>query len=319
VHSPIKVLVTGASGFVGRYVVELLRKRGNIVLPVGRTAGDAASYHVDVCDRHAVASLFATLRPDAVVHLAAIAHRKRTSITDAKYDSVNRRGLGNVLSAARAAGAQRFVFFSSAAVYGEGARGALTEEAERRPIGAYAVSKRDAEDVCLDAVAAGYSCVILRLPAIYAREWLLDVRKRAYLPGFNGKLLLEVPGRQPSYSLCAVQHAAEAVSFAIEGRLAEHVYNVADSEPYSQREIRELIGVIDGVRRTVRVPRTVAKMPLTLTRPLPSRVRRVLWANFYKLFEGQTLDVSKLLKAGLQLRKGLQNLTSIPAPSRFPL
>jgi nucleoside-diphosphate-sugar epimerase len=232
---------------------------------------------------------------------------------------VNRRGADNVLSAARAAGSQRLVFFSSAAVYGEGEPRALTEEAERHPVGAYAVSKRDAEDVCFDAIAAGYSCVILRLPAIYAREWLLDVRKRAYVPGLGGKLLLEVPGRQPSYSLCAVQHAAEAVSFAIEGRLSGNVYNVADSEPYTQREIRELIGLIDGVRRTARVPRAVAKIPLTLAWPLPSRVRRALWANFYKLFEGQTLDVSKLLKAGLHLRKGLQNLSAVPAPSRFPL
>ena len=297
--SPAEVLVVGSGGFVGSRLVAALRRDGVAVTAATRRPRDAGEQAVDVADAASVRALFTRApAPAAVVHRAALAHRAPPQASD--YERVNHRGLVHVLQAAREAGVPRLVFFSSAAVYGEvGRRAPLAEDAERRPVGPYARSKAAAEDACFDAMANGYPCVVLRFPALYDREWLLDVRKRAYLPGSGGRVLLRVPGMQPRYSLCAVAHATAAVRLALGGGLPSAAYNVTDGEPYSQDEVARVIGQRDGVRRSATLPRALARAALwSAPGLLPRRLRDAPRRNYWKLFEGQVLDDRRIRRAG---------------------
>lgn len=257
--------------------------------------------------------------PDAVVHLAAIAHRTSASITARDYDQVNHRGLLHVLEAAARVGVKRFVFFSSASVYGEiGRTGPVSEDTVPAPVGPYAQSKLAAEQRCVEAVGGGMERVILRFPAIYSREWLLDVRKRAYIPLLSGRALLHVPGRQPEYSLCAIEHVLEAVTFAVQGGVPSGVYNVSDGAPYQQAEVASVIGGMDGVHRRVSVPRALVRWPVYgISALAPSKVRVALRTNYWKLFNGLVLDTSRLEAKGFRPRVRLDHILR-PATTTDP-
>jgi nucleoside-diphosphate-sugar epimerase len=64
----MRVLVTGANGFVGPYLVRLLRAAGHEV--IARAGPEAAEHGVDIRDHTAVTQLVGGIQPDAVVHLA---------------------------------------------------------------------------------------------------------------------------------------------------------------------------------------------------------------------------------------------------------
>jgi nucleoside-diphosphate-sugar epimerase len=296
--------VTGAGGFVGTRLVAGFRAAGWEVVAAGRASGDVA---LDVTDAGEARRVMDSVRPHAVVNLAAIAHRKRERITAEDYDAVNHRGVRHLLDAAAEAGVERFVQFSSASVYGEeGRRAPVREDDPLRPVGAYAASKARAEEACR-AAEGRMSVSILRFPAIYAPGWTLDVRKRAYVPGMTGRLLLELTGAAPRHSLCALEHAVAFALRAAEGHAAG-TFNVADEPAYPQPEIVEVIAALDGVSRRLRVPAGVAVLPLAGARVIPGGVGRQVRSHGWKLLRGLVLDTGRAADAGFVPRRRLGDL-----------
>ena len=299
---PADVLVVGSGGFVGRALVPGLRAAGLEAAAATRAPRGEGERPVDIADEGSVRALFATFHtpPRAVVHLAAIAHKRASTLPAGAYEAVNNQGLRHVLAAARAAGVERFVFFSSASVYGDAGRtAAVPEDAELRPVGEYGTSKARAEEACRAAVAEGFACTMLRFPAMYSRDLLLNVRKRAYLPGTGDRVLLRVPGRPPRHSLCAVANAVEAVRLALGDGLPPGPCNVTDGEPYPQDELVRVIGALDGVARALPIPRPLARLALwDAAAALPTPRRASIRDNYWKLFEGLVLDDSRIRAAG---------------------
>jgi UDP-glucose 4-epimerase len=148
----MRVLVTGAAGFIGSHLVDRLVRDGHQVAGVDDlSSGDArniadavragAAYHrMDVTAPELV-GLAVGWRPEAVCHLAAQIS-VRASVEDPVADAlVNVLGTVNVLEAARAAGARKVVFTSSAAVYGIPVSMPVPAEAGLAPRSPYAASK----------------------------------------------------------------------------------------------------------------------------------------------------------------------------------
>lgn len=140
---PRRALITGISGFTGRYVAAELERAGYQV--VGLThAGGACNpnvHAVDLCDREAVLSLVSEMELDAVVHLAAIsfvAHGDADAIY--RTNVVGTRNLLDALAAAKT-GPRVVVLASSANVYGNADVEPITEQTPAAPANDYAVSK----------------------------------------------------------------------------------------------------------------------------------------------------------------------------------
>lgn len=157
-----RYLVTGGSGRLGRSVVEVLAAAGHEVVSVDRTpheGGPARHVSCDLSDAAATAACFAEVRPDAVVHLAAIA--VPFGRPDPELYAVNTGLAFSVLEASLAAGVAAVLFASSPTVIGYGApegwEPAYLPIDERHPLApwnGYALSKQAVENIVAMAVRA---------------------------------------------------------------------------------------------------------------------------------------------------------------------
>ena len=143
-----RVLVTGASGFTGRPLVEQLRQDGHEVVAASHEADEPGALIVDLCDLDAVTEALSRVRPSAVVHLAGIA---ATTYNDVgKIYATNVVGTANLFAALSSAKIEpRIVIVaSSAQIYAVSNTDApLTEDSPVAPETHYAVSKRATEDI----------------------------------------------------------------------------------------------------------------------------------------------------------------------------
>jgi len=143
----MKAIITGASGFVGGYLLDHLERAGDEAIGLDRADG------LDVTDRPGVARIFAGLRPEVVYHLAALSHVGESWDAPQRVIETNVVGTLNVLDAARAAGARRVLVIGSAEEYGllQGPPHPLTEDEPLRPRTPYGASKVGAGFLALQA------------------------------------------------------------------------------------------------------------------------------------------------------------------------
>lgn len=151
-----RIAVTGGAGFIGSHLVDMLVQQGHEVLVVDDfSSGDPANLaaversirlmRLDVRRREDLERAFREWRPEAVAHLAAVASVPRSLLEPAYTHDVNVNGTFAVLEAARVAGAGRFVFACSAAVYGATPSLPSTEDDPVQPASPYAAHKAAGE------------------------------------------------------------------------------------------------------------------------------------------------------------------------------
>jgi len=166
----MKIVVTGATGFVGRALCKHLLAHDHVaVSAVRRTSGQPHEVVVGNIDA-ATDWHHALVGSDAVVHLAARVHVMDDTAQNplALYRATNTEATLNLARQAAQAGVMRFVYISSVKVNGEGRDAPYRETDAPSPEDAYAISKWEAEQG-LQQIAAetGLEVVILRPPLVY--------------------------------------------------------------------------------------------------------------------------------------------------------
>lgn len=161
------ILVTGAAGFIGSHTTDQLLRAGHRVsgvdnfrtghaanLAAARTSAAFALHELDLTMPGALAKLAALLRPDAILHLAALVSVPESMRRPDLNFSLNLQATHEVAEAARLAGVPRVVFASSAAVYGNHPHLPLREDAPTRPVSPYGAAKLASEVLLLGHAAA---------------------------------------------------------------------------------------------------------------------------------------------------------------------
>jgi UDP-glucose 4-epimerase len=145
----MRVLVTGAAGFIGSVVTAQLLEAGHDVVALdslknGHSAAvvpQAQFVKADLLDADGLKRIVASTGVDAVIHLAAEALIKESVRDPGLFFRVNTVGGLNLLEAMLAAGVPRLIFSSTAAVYGEPEATPIPEDARCLPVNAYGESK----------------------------------------------------------------------------------------------------------------------------------------------------------------------------------
>lgn len=243
----MKVLLTGASGFVGRNLQPTLVSRGWACVGTARHPGAGM---VNVGDMHAGTDWRPALEGcDVVVHLAGRAHQVSAAASqDAEFFRVNLDASVRLARQAREAGARRLVFVSSVKVHGEfSERGRpFREDDALKPHGPYARSKAQAELALVEETrGTGLELVIVRPPLVYGPGVRANfaalvgaVRRGLPLPlgaVDNRRSMVGVQNLCDFLCVCAAHPAAPGQTFL-----------VSDDEDVSTAELIRAIGVAIG-------------------------------------------------------------------------
>lgn len=165
-NADLTILVTGAGGFVGRYLMPALQQRWPDARLVGTSLhGDADHRALDVCNATAVARLVAEVQPKLTIHLAAQASVGASFTHEQRTWDINLQGSLNLFAALRQhAPNSKLIFISSSDVYGGSFKSgqALTESALLQPLNPYAASKA-AADLAAGQLAATSDIGVVRM------------------------------------------------------------------------------------------------------------------------------------------------------------
>ena len=255
------VLVTGASGFLGRPVTRALLARGARVRGLARPGSAPLEPGVEpasaegVHDREGLRRALAGA--DAVVHLAARVHVMRDDAADplAEFRAVNVEGTRAVLEEAVHAGVRRFLFASSVKALGEGGEAVLTDDTPPAPADPYGVSKLEAEAVVRElADAAGVHAPILRFPLVYGPG--VGANFLRLLRSVDRGIPLPFGSIRNRRSAVYAGNAAAAVVAALESpAAARETFLVSDGDDHSTPElVRRIARALGRPARLVPIP-----------------------------------------------------------------
>lgn len=168
----MKILLTGANGFIGYYLVEKLLEEGHEVLATGRgenrlpfSSDSNFRYNsLDFTDAYAVYDIFEKEKPEVVIHAGANGKPDECEQDPMMATLVNVEGTLNMLF--NAAEHKAFFIFLSTDFVFDGETGLYKEEDERKPVNFYGCTKMDAEDAVMEY--AGNWCII-RTCLVYGR------------------------------------------------------------------------------------------------------------------------------------------------------
>ena len=305
-----RVLVTGASGFVGLPLTRALAQSGNVVWAAARDIKAIPEQTnvnpialPDLSTPIMWNSLLAGM--DVVIHLAGIAHVSG-DIPDAAYDQVNRVAALGLAQAALAHGVKHFILMSSIrAQAGPTAEKPLNESAPPQPTDAYGRSKLAAEDAVR---RSGLPFTILRPVVIYGAG--AKANMASMIRFADSPLPLPFGRFRNLRSLLAMDNLISAIAFLLEQGPRNETYVVADPAPVTFAEILlTLRGALGRPPRLINVP------PLLLTGALTAIGKRSLAERI-----GGTLvaDAHKLRMAGWKPRvdtlRGLTQMIQAASP-----
>jgi UDP-glucose 4-epimerase len=159
----VKILVTGAAGYIGSHVSKLLQEQNHELIALDSLIrGDREKldrsiefYEGSITDVAFVDSIVSRTKPDAIINIAGLKSVVESLIIPKEYFSVNHEGSENLLNAAEANGVGYFVQSSTAAVYGGSQNSIVSESDEAKAISPYGESKIFAEKAVSRSIARG--------------------------------------------------------------------------------------------------------------------------------------------------------------------
>ncbi len=286
----MKILVTGATGFIGGHLARRLASKGNDVVCLVRKTGNISSLKdidgitlvtCDILDYAGLLEIFDRVSPEAVVHSAALVmSRDRQKLYEA-----NGEGTANICKACWFSGVDRLVYVSSVAVVSGNDVSPVTDELPYKATNEYGDSKIEAERVVLSFRKEGLKSVIIR-PCVVVGEGethalgkiLAHVAKR-HIP------LPDMPEAEAKLQLVYVGNVAQIIELALEKEEAtEGTFTVADKEIITMKKFLEILYEEVGGGEPPVVPKWIVKLLMVI--PYFDK-------KMEHLFKDRTYDISR--------------------------
>lgn len=244
----MECIVTGGAGFIGRHVVEALKKAQHEVAVVDIAAGNN---HIDICDTQALTEMFKQVRPQVVFHLAGVADARDALQHPVKAVAINIGGTASVLEASRQTGVKRVILASTCWVANAMGNGLLDENAPFLPEGGghvYTTTKMASELLAHDFHKLyGLPFTILRYGIPYGPGMWPGLVLKNFLDRAFAKQPLTIFGDgSASRRFVYVGDLARAHLSALQEVATNQIYNLEGMRFVTVRELAELVSKLAG-------------------------------------------------------------------------
>ena len=298
-----RVLVTGATGFLGGHVVQALLGRGLAVRALTRSGSAPAPAGTEAAPVAALTDSAGLQRAlegvTSIIHLAAYVHRARVAHDEAAYHEVNVDGTVALLDAGVTAGIRDFVFVSTVKVVGEVSHEPWTEGTPPAPMDPYGRTKLAAEQaVRATAVRHGVHAPILRLPLVYGPGMRANALRLFQL--VDGGLPLPLGAVRNERSLLYTGNFVAAVLATVEHEAGDDLFFVSDGPPVATPDlVRAIARALGRPARLVSVPVGLMRMAARMGDPVARVVPALPFtsATLDRVVGSLAVDSSKLSTA----------------------
>jgi nucleoside-diphosphate-sugar epimerase len=298
----VKILITGANGFIGQYLTHYLVEKGEIkdddIIRAVRQLSSSENKNFT-----AIGNIdqdtnwqYALQGVDIVIHLAARVHvMNETSANPLQeFRKTNRYGTINLAQSAIKAGAKRFIYLSSIKVNGEKTTNkaffadncaSIAKKSTKEANDPYAISKQEAEQALLDLQKQQQlEVVIIRPPLVYGPGVKGNFARLIKL--VKKQLPLPLAGIKNKRSLVSIDNLCSLISCCIEHPKASgEVFLVSDGDDVSTSQLMNTMAqAMDCKNRLFKLPYPFLKFLASLLGKGP---------EFQRLFESLTVDISK--------------------------
>jgi UDP-glucose 4-epimerase len=260
----MNILVTGANGFIGRYLCEaLIGIDVKVTAVVRKQTNELKGVHLMVKELSGQTEWRGVLNDvDVIVHLAGRAHIMKEDVEDVNqaYAVVNVDATKHLAEQAALCGVKRFVFLSSIGVNGRISDVPFLEVDQPKPQEDYAISKKNAEKVLWDIVATtGLEVVVIRPPLVYGKGAKGNFEKLTKL--CMSKVPIPFGAIYNKRSLIYVENLVDFILLCIKHpKAANETFLVSDDNDLSTSQlIKGILDEADNKSILIPVPEVVIK------------------------------------------------------------
>lgn len=285
------ILITGAAGFIGSSLADQLLADGTPVICLDnfcdfydpaikrRNIADALKLdhytliEADLRDRQVISDIIAQHKPQAIIHLAAMAGVRPSIENPDLYTQVNLNGTVNLLDAAVANGVEKFLFASSSSVYGNNEKTPFAESDNvDHPISPYAATKKAGELIC-HTYHHLYKLPItcLRFFTVFGPRQRPDLAISKFLKMVgSGKAIPVFGDGSTSRDYTFVGDIVDGIRKSLANCTNYHIYNLGGDSPVT---LSQLIATVEKV---------VGKQAIIDRKPMQPGDVNVTWADLAK-------------------------------------
>lgn len=257
----MKVLVTGATGFIGLHLVQKLAEEGSEVICLVRktsckkrvemlTKLGAQIYYGDITNEGSLKHLPADV--DIIYHLAALVDHSLVGYEP--YYQINVIGTRNLIERFLNSDLKKFVFVSSIAAIGlvKTKTGLVNESVRCHPVTSYGKSKHEAEKLLFHYFNYfKFPVIILRPPVVYGpggKGSFFETVKFVKQKIERGRPIFYVNRGSALTSLCYIDNLVDALTLVMKSKHVGEIFHIDDGRPYTHKEILTTIASILGKR-----------------------------------------------------------------------
>lgn len=280
----MRILLTGSNGFVGKYLLETLKKKKHTVVEFSRSSGG------DILNPAAINTSMKNI--DIVIHAAAEIDETKPQ---EELFQTNVQGTKNILTAAEKNKVQQFIYLSTVGVYGN-TREKLNEESPIQPLTPYEKSKAEAEKAVFEYQEV-FPVTIVR-PALvlgpnkYWKSIFKVVEKGFPLIGTG----------ENAWQMVYVKDLVEFIAKCVGNEDAYgETFICAEKETHSLREVVDMISDAQGKKHVGSIPGFLG-MGLSyiflIQSKLTGKKNILIPAHVKRLFKHREYDISKAIRLG---------------------
>lgn len=290
-----KVLITGSNGYIGQHIVNKLKNDFELygINSQNRNLneGIVKNYFVDIKDFNKVEKVINEVKPNIIIHLAAIVHKNNNDTSENNYMKINYQASKNIFEMADKYKVEKVIFSSTIEVYGENNLNIITNNTNCNPQSFYGKSKYLAEKELLEK-KYNFKYYILRFAPVYGKDFTLNTDKRIFLK--KNKIAYYFKKGNYSFSFCSINNITNFVLHLLNSNYESSIVILSDKENYSAKYLIETYKKYYKKIISIKLPYYISLALLTTISFILSKISKkdtyFSKRNFEKLFSSKRYE-----------------------------